>query len=92
MVRIVWDKIALESLINYQEFIAVDSESRALKWTKEILEKVDLLVSFPQLGKAVQFQNYGGARQLIFQNHSLIYSINKDEIRVLKFHHSKQSE
>lgn len=90
MVKIVWDKVALENLIGYQEFIAGDSESRALKWTKEILEKVDLLATFPELGKPVNFRDYEGVRQLTFENHLVFYSVKKDEIKILKFHHSKQ--
>ncbi len=55
------------------------------KLIEKILEKADLLEAFPELGYAVQKQNWSGYRLLIVEDYRVIYTI--DDARKLVIVH-----
>ncbi len=91
MAEIIWTFQALEDLSNIAEYLAKNSESYASRIVNLILAKVDLLASFPILGRIVPESNITSIRELVIKNYRVIYSIqDKDVISILVIRHSSR--
>ncbi|MCP4134425.1 MAG: type II toxin-antitoxin system RelE/ParE family toxin [bacterium] len=47
--------------------------------TNEILDKIELLGIFPQLGIKLSIKNWIGYYQLVVKNYRILYTINKEK-------------
>ena len=91
MVEINWTFQALEDLSDIANFLAKNSERYATRIVNLILEKVDLLATFPQLGRVVPESNIKSIRELIIKNYRVIYAIHdKKSINILAVRHSSK--
>ena len=68
MVEINWTFQALEDLSDIADFLAKNYERYATRIVNLILVKVDLLASFPQLGRVVPESNIKSIGELIINN------------------------
>lgn len=77
-----WSEDALTALLEILEFWTIHNESNAYSRNlySNIINTVDLLAEFPELGKATQIRN---VRALIFANYRIIYQVEVSDIEVL---------
>ena len=81
--KLLWTSEALNRLVEIEEYIAQDSETRAQKFTKSIINSTSALTQYPQKGRIVPEFNISGIREIIYKNYRIVYRINKDQIQIL---------
>jgi len=87
--KIVWSPLALEKLEASAKFIALDKPSAADKWVNDIFDRIDLLVSQPELGREVPELLGSNYREVIFGSYRIIYKV-ENEIKILTLRNSRQ--
>jgi mRNA-degrading endonuclease RelE of RelBE toxin-antitoxin system len=72
--------------IIYTEQIFDDLESIPSKPALTIIDQIDRLEHFPEMGSTVQSKKWKGYRHLIIKDHIVFYIVNhKNKIVVIKF-------
>jgi len=90
MDKIEWSQTALEDLEEIYDFIARDSSFHAQITRDGILEKIEMLLQFPQSGKIIFIRNVHNIRMILFQNYKIIYRIFESSIRILRILHQSR--
>jgi toxin ParE1/3/4 len=86
--KIVWTKFAREDLKAIRDYIARDSNFYAAQFGLRLVNAVNVLRRFPELGEVVpEFQRYV-VRQRIVQNYRVLYTIEKNRVVVLSIIHA----
>ena len=81
--KLIWTSEALNRLVEIEEYIAQDSETRARKFTKSIINSTSTLSQYPQKGRIVPELNISGIREIIYKNYRIVYRIHKEHIQIL---------
>ncbi len=90
MITLIWSEQALFSLEEIVEFISRDSECYAKSFTAKIIEQVENLTAFPELGRKVPEFNDRKIRELIFHNYRIVYLVKEDSVNILYVGHSSK--
>jgi len=91
MAKVNWTFQALEDLSDIAELLAQNSSSYASHLVKLILEKTDLLQSFPELGRVVPELKIKSIRELVIKKYRIIYMLSSDkEVNILTVRHSSK--
>jgi len=92
--KIIWDDQAIEELRKVVRFIAPNNPAAALKTGEAILQKVEILGSFPRLGKVYSRLNRDDIREIPVPPHRIFYHIKDTErtVRILKIWHGSRQE
>ena len=89
MAQVNWTKLANEDVQNIIEFLSSQSEPLAKIVVQKIISKIDLLETFPNLGRVVSELDYKNVREIIVSNYRVVYHIvSNDRIDILRIHHS----
>ncbi len=88
MAKIIWTEIALEDLRCIYENISKDSKVYADKFISKVVERVEILQSFPNLGRVVPEFNIETTRELIIGNYRVVYQVNSESVGIIRIHHS----
>lgn len=92
MAKVIWTNSAIEDLKAIHEYISKDSIYYADKQIDRIVERVEILEKFPQIGRMVPEFNIGLIRELIEGNYRIIYRIESTgNIGIVRIHHSARS-
>ena len=88
--KIEWTEPALSDIDNIKEFISKDSQYYASRFVKKIIESVEKLEQFPQIGRKVPEaeENEGDIREIIFQNYRIMYRVDPERILILAIIHA----
>ena len=89
MVR--WTKPAKLDLKQIHDYIARDSRYYAERVSLEIVEKSEILNSFPDAGRIVPEIGNPNIRELFLYSYRLIYEIFPDKIEILALIHGKRN-
>ncbi len=90
MAKIKWSKDAFESLKDIYDNIAKDSKQYAQLFCERILELVEHLEFFPEIGKSVPESNNENVREIIFKNYRIIYQVYEDYLEILLIIHGSR--
>jgi len=91
MAKVNWTFQALEDLSDIAELLAQNSSSYASHLVKLILEKTDLLQSFPELGRVAPELKIKSIRELVIKKYRIIYMLSSDkEVNILAVRHSSK--
>jgi toxin ParE1/3/4 len=91
MVEIIWTNNAIADLKNIKNYIGRDNNIYARKIIGDIIENVDNLILFPELGRVVPEILNENVREIIFGNYRIVYLIkNQLQIDILTIHHSSK--
>ena len=91
MAKINWTDHAREDLNNIIGYLAAQSETVAKVRVQKIISKIDLLQTFPNIGRVVPELEYKNVREIIISNYRIVYHIVSDErIDILTIHHSSR--
>lgn len=88
MARLIWAEEAVQSVESIAEFISLDSPTYAKRFVESILETVESLAEFPEMGRVVPEYAADFIREIIKGNDRIIYSFTNDEVRILTVYHS----
>ena len=80
-----WTRKALENLEQIAAYLAQDNLTRASAFVGEIKEKIELLVSFPALGRPGRVP---GTRELVaHENYVVPYRVKGDTVQIIRIQH-----
>lgn len=88
MAQVVWTDLAVGDLKGVHEFIAKDSEFYAEKTIARMIQRVEGLVRFPEMGRVVPEFNVRTIRELREGNYRIVYRYSGDQVEVLAVWHS----
>jgi len=86
-----WSKPAKLDLTQIHDYIARDSKFYAKKVSIEIVEKSEILNSFPEIGRIVPEIEDLNIRELLIYSYRLIYEVFPNKVDVLALIHSKRN-
>ena len=81
--KIKWTVPAVDDLESIREYIGRDSKVYATSFVEKILNAVDVLEDFPEIGRQVPEANDPSIRELIFQNHRIMYRIHSEAVQII---------
>lgn len=82
-------KLDLSEIVRY---ISADNPIAAREWSDSIIETINKLSSFPNLGRIVPEYGDDSTREIIKGQYRIVYriNINDDSIFIIAIHHSKR--
>jgi len=87
--NLVYTDVAIKDLKRLRTFIAVHNPQAAAQIAAKLIEKINLLRSFPYLGSQVtQAPEVGAVRDMVFDHYVLRYSVHSHTVIILKVWHS----
>jgi len=89
MAEIIWTQIALDDLQSIYDYIAKDSIFYAGRFTDQLIERTDILMTNIEAGRIVpEFEN-SKLRELIEGSYRIIYYVMSDDrVGIVRIHHS----
>jgi len=88
--RIVWTSAAVSDLEAIRDYIARDSDFYALRFVQRIVDAVELLRKFPELGEVLAEFGERGVRQRIVQSYRILYRVRSDHVSILTIVHASR--
>jgi len=85
--KIEWTEPALLDLDGIRDYIARDSEYYASQFIGRIIEAVENLERFPEMGRLATDAGAKNIRELLFQNYRIIYRVEVERVLVLTVIH-----
>jgi toxin ParE1/3/4 len=86
--KLEWTEPALSDLESIRDYIKKDSEYYANRFVERIIEAVESLEKFPEMGRRVPEAEEENIRELLFHNYRIIYRVETDSILILTVIHS----
>jgi toxin ParE1/3/4 len=90
MAKIKWSKDSLEDLKEICHFIALDSPFYAALMKDRVVEMVEHLELFPEMGRHVPESDNPSVRELIFKNYRIIYQIKEGFLEIITILHGSR--
>jgi toxin ParE1/3/4 len=88
--KLTWSPLALERASEIIYYISLDNPSAAKRWLNTVFDKVEQLISFPELERIVPEISDYRFREIIYGNYRIIYHLDLTTISILTIRHSKQ--
>jgi toxin ParE1/3/4 len=85
-----WSTPAIDDLTGLRDYIAQGSEYYAAEFVHRILQTVQKLEQFPELGRIIPEIQDPTARELIYQNYRILYRIKPDRIDIAAVIHGRR--
>lgn len=85
--RIEWTEPALLDLKSIKYYINRDSEYYATRFVERIIEAVESLLRFPEMGRSVPEADEENIRELLFCNYRIMYRVETMHILILTIIH-----
>ena len=85
-----WSAPAIDDLKALRNFIAHGSEYYAAEFVHRILNAIEKLERFPQLGRPVPELRDAAAREIIFQNYRILYRLRPGRIDIAAIIHGRR--
>jgi addiction module RelE/StbE family toxin len=88
--KIVWTEPAVADLTAVRDYIARDSERYARQFVSRIIEAVERLESFPEMGRRVPEAMDRDVREVLFQAYRIIYRVAAERVEILSVLHGSR--
>jgi addiction module RelE/StbE family toxin len=89
--KIEWTEPALLDIENIRNYIRRDSEYYATRFVEKIIEAVENLERFPEIGRSVPETGKENVRELIFYNYRIMYCVETGRILILTIIHGARN-
>ncbi|MBP9491093.1 MAG: type II toxin-antitoxin system RelE/ParE family toxin [Aliarcobacter sp.] len=86
MMKIVYSSLTKEQLYNIKEYISLDNKKNAIIFLSKIKNKIEILATYPYLGKINTTFNLDNIRDFVIFGYKIIYKINKESILILSIY------
>jgi toxin ParE1/3/4 len=90
MRRIEWSDEAIVHLAQIHSFIAADSPKHADKFIIKLMDAVDRLATFPEIGRRMPDIRDASVREFTVAPYRVIYQLRKDTVSVAAVVHSSR--
>lgn len=90
MRKIIWTEPALSDLQGIYDYISKDSEYYASVFIGEILESVEKVTDFPEMGRMVPEYQQNDIREILVQSYRIIYQLKQNQILILTVVHGRR--
>ncbi len=91
MIDIHWSNKVFDDILLIKEHLRLSSEVLAERFVDKVFEKVEILKTFPKLGKIVAEFNRKDIRELIYKQYRIVYRIKTfDKITILTIQYSSK--
>ena len=84
--KIVYSSLTKEQLHNIKEYISLDNKKNAIIFLSKIKNKIEILATYPYLGKINTTFNLDNIRDFVIFGYKIIYKINKESILILSIY------
>lgn len=81
--KVIWTRKALSRLEEIEDYIAMDSPTRAISFVSELIDQADTLAKFPESGRAVPEDVEHLRRELIYEGYRIIYRAEDTSVYIL---------
>jgi len=88
--KIIWSPLAIKRASEIADYISQDSASASNRWSETVFSKVELLKSFPEIGRIVPELDIPQIRELLYGEYRIIYRLEEHGVFILTIRHSKQ--
>ena len=88
--KIIWSKTAVKHFLQAVSYIALDNKLEAEKFYLFILDKVEHIINFPNLGR-LSNHIYGERELILHKNYLITYKIENEELKIISFWHNKRN-
>ena len=88
--NIEWAEPALLDLESIQDYIKRDSEYYAARFTERLIQTVENLSSFPEMGRNVPEAEEENIREILFSNYRIMYRVEIRRVLILTIIHGAQ--
>jgi plasmid stabilization system protein ParE len=89
--NVVWSSEDLGKLDEIEKFIAQDNPQRADAFIDRLLEKGDLIASFPEMGRVVPEYSRSDIREILVGNYRIVYRATPAQIVILTIFEGHQA-
>ena len=86
-----WTEPALVDLESIWDFIKRDSEYYASQFIERIIDAVENLKTFPEMGRNVPEAESENIRELLFNNYRIIYQVETERVLILTILHAARN-
>lgn len=92
MLEIVYSQKSKDDLISLFENIQKDKPEAAKAYAKKLKEYIELLKTNPNMGQSCKNKSLSiDCKVVIFKSHLIFYSINENEIYILRVKNAKEN-
>ncbi len=88
--KIEWTEPAILDLDSIRDYIARDSQYYAAQFVERIIETVEKLEKFPEIGRKVPEAEEENIREFLFHTYRIIYRVEAERILVLTVIHGSR--
>ena len=81
--KINWTDNSIQDLKEIKAYISKDSDFYATRFIEKLIDGVDSLAIFPDMGRSVPEAQNKLIRELIYRPYRIIYKINKNYIDII---------
>lgn len=84
---IIWKDEAKEDLRDILHYLSRSSSVYVDNWSNDLTKKLDLLASFPEMGRKVPEKELSHLREVLIGNYRLLYIYLHDMITIIAVRH-----
>ena len=88
--RLIWTDSSLVDLQLIYDYISNDVETYAPVFISELIEKVETIPDFPEIGRKVPEKEDKNIREILFSSYRIIYKISSDRIEIVSIAHQRR--
>ena len=81
--KLIWTREALEKLSEIETFIAQDSPERAERFVNYLINRGELLIKNPRIGRVVPEIANPTIREIIVKKYRIVYYLHEKQISIL---------
>jgi plasmid stabilization system protein ParE len=85
--KIIWSPKAADNLEEICDFIGEDSDYYARVFAQRIIDEIEKIPDFPNVGRIVPEYQQKNLREKIFQSYRIVYRIKPDTIEIVAIVH-----
>ena len=87
MAEVRWTPQAADDLESITEFISQDSPHYARLFATDVVEAVEQVANFPNLGRIVPERNDPLIREILLGSYRIVYRLRAELVELLTIHH-----
>lgn len=88
--QIIWTRRASIQLENAQNYIARDAPFAADSFIDRVLELVEELLRYPEIGRVIPEYENPRFRERVFGHYRIMYTVEEGTVRILALFHDAQ--
>jgi plasmid stabilization system protein ParE len=81
--KIIYTEFVIQQLKNIKEYISLDSKKIAITHLSHIKNKIEILATYPYIGKINASANSANIREYVVLGYKVIYQISNDKLYIL---------